>query len=66
MIVYLFSSTLSVILGYIASFTSISNLRLSLSSSLSNWENGERQCPAYIEKLIVEKILTRQTKTENA
>jgi hypothetical protein len=22
-----------------------------------NWENGERSCPDYIEKLIVEKIL---------
>lgn len=26
--------------------------------TLTNWENGERQCPPYIEKLIVEKILT--------
>lgn len=26
--------------------------------TLTNWENGERQCPIYIEKLIVEKILT--------
>ena len=26
--------------------------------TITNWENGERQCPAYIEKLIVEKILT--------
>ncbi|OUP18335.1 hypothetical protein B5F29_11015 [Lachnoclostridium sp. An196] len=34
--------------------------------TISNWENGERQCPAYIEKLIVEKILTWQTGTENA
>lgn len=25
--------------------------------TLSGWENGERTCPAYIEKLIVEKIL---------
>lgn len=25
--------------------------------TLSGWENGERACPAYIEKLIVEKIL---------
>lgn len=25
--------------------------------TLTNWENGERSCPAYIEKLIVEKIL---------
>lgn len=25
--------------------------------TLTNWENGERPCPAYIEKLIVEKIL---------
>ena len=24
--------------------------------TLTNWENGERSCPAYIEKLIVEKI----------
>ena len=23
--------------------------------TLTNWENGERQCPPYIEKLIVEK-----------
>lgn len=25
--------------------------------TLTNWENGERPCPTYIEKLIVEKIL---------
>jgi DNA-binding transcriptional regulator YiaG len=25
--------------------------------TLTNWENGERSCPNYIEKLIVEKIL---------
>lgn len=25
--------------------------------TLQNWENGERKCPKYIEKLIVEKIL---------
>ena len=25
--------------------------------ALTNWENGERSCPDYIEKLIVEKIL---------
>lgn len=25
--------------------------------TLTNWENGERGCPKYIEKLIVEKIL---------
>lgn len=25
--------------------------------TLTNWENGERPCPVYIEKLIVEKIL---------
>lgn len=25
--------------------------------TLSNWENGERPCPAYIEKLVVEKIM---------
>lgn len=25
--------------------------------TLTNWENGARPCPAYIEKLIVEKIL---------
>ena len=25
--------------------------------TLSGWETGERACPAYIEKLIVEKIL---------
>lgn len=33
--------------------------------TLTNWENGERQCPAYIEKLIVEKILSGQAKNEN-
>lgn len=26
--------------------------------TLTNWENGDRQCPPYIEKLIVEKIST--------
>lgn len=26
--------------------------------TLTNWENGERQCPPYLEKLIVEKIMT--------
>lgn len=25
--------------------------------TLTNWENGERSCPAYMEKLIIEKIL---------
>lgn len=25
--------------------------------TLTNWENGERACPNYIEKLVVEKIL---------
>ena len=25
--------------------------------TLTNWENGVRSCPHYIEKLIVEKIL---------
>lgn len=25
--------------------------------TLENWENGVRGCPAYLEKLIVEKIL---------
>lgn len=25
--------------------------------TLTNWENGERTCPTYVEKLIVEKIL---------
>ena len=25
--------------------------------TLTNWENGERACPHYMEKLIVEKIL---------
>lgn len=25
--------------------------------TLSNWETGERACPAYVEKLIVEKII---------
>lgn len=28
--------------------------------TITNWENGDRQCPAYIEKLIVEKIMTKQ------
>ena len=32
--------------------------------TLTNWENGERQCPPYIEKLIVEKILTGKTETQ--
>lgn len=25
--------------------------------TMCGWENGERVCPAYVEKLIVEKIL---------
>lgn len=25
--------------------------------TLTNWENGERACPHYMEKLVVEKIL---------
>lgn len=25
--------------------------------TLTGWENGERACPAYVEKLVVEKIL---------
>ena len=25
--------------------------------TMCGWENGERTCPAYVEKLIVEKIL---------
>ena len=25
--------------------------------TLSGWENGERVCPSYVEKLIVEKIM---------
>ena len=25
--------------------------------TLENWENGQRKCPIYVEKLIVEKIL---------
>ncbi len=29
--------------------------------TITNWENGDRQCPPYIEKLIVEKILTGRT-----
>ena len=33
--------------------------------TLTNWENGERQCPPYIEKLIVEKILTGEQKKED-
>jgi len=28
-------------------------------NTLSNWENGERPCPVYVEKLVVEKILSR-------
>ena len=32
--------------------------------TLTNWENGERQCPPYIEKLIVEKILTGKTEKQ--
>ena len=32
--------------------------------TLTNWENGERQCPLYIEKLIVEKILTGKTEKQ--
>lgn len=32
--------------------------------TLTNWENGERQCPTYIEKLIVEKILTKKTEKQ--
>lgn len=24
--------------------------------TLTNWENGERECPAYVERLIIEKI----------
>ncbi|MCM1104092.1 MAG: helix-turn-helix transcriptional regulator [Clostridium sp.] len=33
--------------------------------TITNWENGERQCPAYMEKLIVEKILSGQAKGGN-
>lgn len=33
--------------------------------TITNWENGERQCPAYIEKLIVEKILSGQAENGN-
>ena len=29
--------------------------------TITNWENGDRQCPPYIEKLIVENILTGRT-----
>lgn len=25
--------------------------------TMCGWENGERTCPAYVEKLIIEKIL---------
>ena len=32
--------------------------------TLTNWENGERPCPPYIEKLIVEKILTGKTEKQ--
>lgn len=28
--------------------------------TLENWENGVRQCPLYVEKLIIEKILSEQ------
>lgn len=31
--------------------------------TLQNWEIGERQCPPYVEKLIVEKILMGKTET---
>lgn len=33
--------------------------------TLTGWENGERACPAYIEKLIVEKILRGKGIEEN-
>lgn len=29
--------------------------------TLTNWENGERACPKYIEKLIIEKIFRDRT-----
>ena len=33
--------------------------------TLCGWENRERQCPTYIEKLIVEKILRGKNENEN-
>lgn len=32
--------------------------------TLCGWENGERHCPTYVEKLIVEKILRGREKEE--
>ena len=32
--------------------------------TIQNWETGERQCPPYMEKLIVEKILTGEQKKD--
>ena len=34
--------------------------------TMCGWENGERVCPTYVEKLIVEKILRGKEEKENA
>lgn len=31
--------------------------------TLQNWEIEERKCPPYVEKLIVEKILSKEPET---
>lgn len=31
--------------------------------TLSNWETGERACPQYVERLVVEKIMRDYKKT---
>lgn len=33
--------------------------------TMCGWENGERECPSYVEKLIVEKILEGKQDSEN-
>ena len=33
--------------------------------TMCGWENGERECPAYVEKLIVEKILGGKKQMKN-
>lgn len=32
--------------------------------TMCGWENGERECPSYVEKLIVEKILEGKQDSE--
>ncbi|MDO4285188.1 MAG: helix-turn-helix domain-containing protein [Eubacteriales bacterium] len=32
--------------------------------TLQNWEIGERQCPDYVERLVVEKILRGKEETK--